>query len=189
MLVNLLSNAVKYTPEGGRIAISARREGLEAVISVADNGVGIPGESLASVFDMFSQAAPNMHLAQGGLGIGLSLVRQLVEIHGGSVSIASPGADQGSTFTVRLPLTGERLNNAPVVATAVLPGESAAAPARGLRILVVDDHAESAESLAAVFEHQGHGHVVAVANEGRQAVALAKQLNPRLHFLTSTCQV
>ena len=183
VLVNLLSNAVKYTPEGGRIAISARREDLEAVISVADNGVGIPGESLASVFDMFSQVAPNMHLAQGGLGIGLSLVRQLVEIHGGSVSIASPGVNQGSTFTVRLPLAGESLNNAPVIATAVPPGESAAAPVRGLRILVVDDHAESAGSLAAVLEHKGHGHVVAVANEGRQAVELAKQFKPEVAFL------
>ena len=183
VLVNLFSNAVKYTPEGGRIAISARREGLEAVISVADNGVGIPGESLGSVFDMFSQASPNMHLAQGGLGIGLALVRQMVELHGGAVSAASPGAGHGSTITVRLPLARVSLENAPIVGAVVPSEDILAAPVRGLRILVVDDHAESARSLAAVLEFKGHGHVVAVANEGRQALALARQFKPEVAFL------
>jgi signal transduction histidine kinase/ActR/RegA family two-component response regulator len=183
VLVNLLSNAAKYTPDGGRIAISARREGTQAMISVADNGVGIPGKSLGSVFDMFSQAAPNMHLAQGGLGIGLALVRQMVELHGGAVSAASPGAGHGSTITVRLPLAGVSLENAPIVGAVVPSEDILAAPARGLRILVVDDHAESARSLAAVLEFKGHGHVVAVANEGRQALALARQFKPEVAFL------
>lgn len=104
VLVNLLGNAARYTPGGGRIVISAHRDGMHAVVSVSDNGVGIAPEVLPGVFEMFSQAEPSSHAAQGGLGIGLALVRQFVELHGGKVSGASPGVGQGSTFTVRLPL-------------------------------------------------------------------------------------
>jgi signal transduction histidine kinase len=104
MLVNLLNNAAKYTPAGGRIELSAHQEGDEVLISVSDNGVGISPESLAVIFDMFTQIDDNACRAQGGLGIGLPLVRQLVELHGGTVTGASAGAGQGSVFTIRLPL-------------------------------------------------------------------------------------
>jgi len=135
------------------------------------------------VFEMFSQAAPNMRLAQGGLGIGLALVRQFVELHGGTVNCASPGVGQGSTFSVRLPLAAVSLEVAPIHAAVLPSGEHPATPARGLRILVVDDDEESARSLAAVLELKGLGHVVAVATEGRQAVQMARDFKPEVAFL------
>jgi PAS domain S-box-containing protein len=104
VLSNLLNNAAKYTPAGGSIELSARRDGDEVVVAVSDTGVGIPEESLSTIFEMFSQIGQNMDRAQGGLGIGLSLVRRLVELHGGTITAASPGAGEGSTFVVRLPL-------------------------------------------------------------------------------------
>ncbi|PWF48507.1 sensor histidine kinase, partial [Massilia glaciei] len=108
VLSNLLNNAAKYTPRGGRITLSAWREDDQAVLAVADSGVGIPPAELETVFEMFTQVGPNMERAQGGLGIGLSLVRQLVELHGGSASAASDGPGMGSTFTLRLPLADGR---------------------------------------------------------------------------------
>jgi signal transduction histidine kinase len=105
VLCNLLTNAAKYTPPGGRIEISAQGDDDSVEISVKDNGSGIPTEALSTVFDMFHQVGRNMQNSQGGLGIGLSLVRRLVELHGGSVTASSAGAGQGSTFTLRLPLT------------------------------------------------------------------------------------
>ena len=104
VLSNLLNNAAKYTPQNGRIVLSATRDGQEAVITVTDSGIGIPPESLPMVFDMFAQVDEHKRHAQGGLGIGLSLVRNLVEMHGGSVSANSAGVGSGSSFTVRLPL-------------------------------------------------------------------------------------
>jgi len=101
---NLLSNAAKYTPKGGRIEVSLTREGEEAVIRVRDNGIGIPAAMLPQVFDLFTQAERAMDLTQGGLGIGLALVKRLVEMHGGSVTATSPGADQGTEVRVQLPL-------------------------------------------------------------------------------------
>jgi signal transduction histidine kinase len=104
VLGNILTNAAKYTPPGGRIDLAVQEDAGSAVISVRDNGIGIPLESLPTVFDMFSQVGRNMEHSQGGLGIGLSLVRQLVELQGGFVTAASPGVGLGSTFTIRLPL-------------------------------------------------------------------------------------
>src|SRR5690606_24294614 len=103
VLGNLLNNAAKYTPEGGLITVSARSEGNEAVLSVSDNGVGIPGDMLPKVFDLFTQVDRNLERSQGGLGIGLALVRQLVAMHGGTIEAQSGGVDRGSMFTVRLP--------------------------------------------------------------------------------------
>ncbi|MDB5965215.1 MAG: hybrid sensor histidine kinase/response regulator [Polaromonas sp.] len=113
VLSNILNNAAKYTPVGGAVDLRIRREGEEAVISISDNGVGIPEESLTTVFDMFTQVGKGINRAQGGLGIGLSLVRQLVELHGGSVTAASAGTGRGSTFTVRLPLASTRAGALP----------------------------------------------------------------------------
>lgn len=108
VLSNLLNNAAKYTPDGGRIELSARRDSGEAIVVVADTGVGIPAEDLPEVFEMFTQIGCNMERSQGGLGIGLSLVRQLVELHGGTISVASAGSGKGCTFTIRLPLAADR---------------------------------------------------------------------------------
>jgi signal transduction histidine kinase len=102
---NLLSNAAKYTNAGGTIELAVARKGAVAVVSVADTGIGIPAAELPGVFEMFSQVGSHRGHAEGGLGIGLSLVRQLVETHGGSVQVESPGEGRGSTFSVRLPLT------------------------------------------------------------------------------------
>jgi hypothetical protein len=104
VLSNLLSNAAKYTPPGGRIAVTVRRAGGEVTLAVRDTGIGIAAESLAMLFEMFTQVARSLDRSNGGLGIGLALVRHLVQLHGGSVGAASPGPGQGSTFTVRLPL-------------------------------------------------------------------------------------
>ena len=104
VISNLINNAAKYTDEGGRIAVAARRDGNEVAVSVRDNGVGIPAEMLPRVFDLFTQVDRNLGRAQGGLGIGLALVKQLVEMHGGSVEAHSEGQGKGSEFVVRLPL-------------------------------------------------------------------------------------
>ena len=107
VFANLLHNAGKYTPPGGRIALTARRDGAEAVVRVADTGVGIPADMLPRIFDMFTQVGASLERSQGGLGIGLTLVRRLAELHGGRVGAGSAGAGRGSEFTVRLPLAAE----------------------------------------------------------------------------------
>jgi PAS domain S-box-containing protein len=175
VLSNLLNNAAKYTPAGGRITVSAWAEGGDALVAVADSGVGIPPESLASVFDMFTQVRSNMDRAQGGLGIGLSLVRRLAELHGGSVTATSEGRGHGSTFTLRLPLGG--------AAVAVRPGaeDTDAGRQPGLRVLVVDDNADAAESLSALLAMLGHQ--AQVAGDGLQGLEMATQSKPDLVFL------
>jgi PAS domain S-box-containing protein len=175
---NLLNNAAKYTPRGGSIVLAAAREGGEAVLSVTDNGIGIAAESLAAVFDMFTQVGRDSSRTQGGLGIGLSLVRSLVELHGGSVTAASGGAGQGSVFSVRLPLAP------PEAAQGAAPSASAAVGAGNdgrLRVLVVDDNVDAAETLSGLLELLGH--TVLVANDGAQALRLLPSFRPDLAFL------
>jgi signal transduction histidine kinase len=104
VLSNLLNNSAKYTPLGGLIEVDLAQDGAEVVVAITDNGIGIPVDALSNIFLMFNQVGHNMHRAQGGLGVGLSLVKRLVEMHGGSVSAISAGSGSGSTFTVRLPL-------------------------------------------------------------------------------------
>jgi len=179
VVANLLNNAAKYTPAGGRIDLVVRREGDEAAIAVADSGIGIPAEELAGVFEMFSQVGRHLDRSQGGLGIGLSLVRRLVEMHGGSVTAASAGSGAGSTFTVRLPL-------APAAAQADAgPGPAAAAapePAGGgIAVLVVDDNVDAALTLSMILEL--HGHTVRTAHDGVEALEVAAGFAPRLVFL------
>jgi PAS domain S-box-containing protein len=179
VLSNLLNNAAKYTPSGGRIVLSAWREDGQAVIAVADSGIGIPAESIGSVFEMFTQVRGSLDRAQGGLGIGLSLVRRLVELHGGRVSAFSGGRGQGSTFTVRLPLR-------PGTAHAPAPAEgtgAASAPGAGgpLRVLVVDDNADAADSLVALLE--ALGHTATVAHDGVEGLQAARAFQPDLVFL------
>ncbi|GGX94705.1 PAS domain-containing hybrid sensor histidine kinase/response regulator [Pseudoduganella dura] len=179
---NLLNNAAKYTPPGGLIRLAMDREGGEAVISVTDTGVGIPAESIGGVFDMFSQVSRHLDLAQGGLGIGLSLVRRLVEMHGGQVTARSDGIDAGSHFTVRLPL----LDAAAAVDTARAeagerPAGAAALPMPGLNVLVVDDNVDAAQTLAMILELGGHA--TRVAHNGVEAMAAVREFTPHVAFL------
>ncbi len=176
VISNLLNNAAKYTPRGGAILLAAERDGDQAAIVVADNGIGIPSASLESVFQMFTQIPhPSQH-GQGGLGIGLSLVRSLVELHGGNITAASAGIDAGSVFTVRLPLAGTAAQAAPRPA----PDAAQANPA-GLCLLVVDDNRDAAETLAALLGIMGHA--APVAADGRQALRMIASLRPQLVFL------
>jgi len=178
VLSNLLSNAVKYTPRGGRIEVAAQVEGGEVVLVVSDNGIGIAAESLPSVFDMFTQVARSIDRSKGGLGIGLALVRHLVQLHGGSVTAASPGPGLGSRFTVRLPL-GRAQPAAEEDGAAV--ARTLAAPARSLRVLVADDNIDAAQTLSVLIELGGHE--VCVAHDGQEAVELADRFQPELVFL------
>jgi PAS domain S-box-containing protein len=173
---NLLNNAAKYTPAGGAIALKAWRDGSDAVLAVSDTGIGLEPEALDKVFEMFAQVPDASGKPQGGLGIGLSLVQSLVALHGGSVAAASEGAGQGSTFTVRLPLSGEHA----AAGHDSNGGASGARPGQ-LRILVVDDNADAADSLGVLLEMEGH--VAKIAHNGRQALALAPAFRPDLVFL------
>jgi signal transduction histidine kinase/response regulator RpfG family c-di-GMP phosphodiesterase len=167
VLANLLNNAAKYTPEGGRIALEVAREAGEVVFRVIDTGVGIPREMLARVFDLFMQVDQSLDRSQGGLGIGLTLVRQLVELHGGRVEASSPGPNQGSEFVVRVPA----LAPAPKRTDPALPvngprGRDVNGPAR--RVLVVDDNQDAAKSLSKLLRLCGHE--VAAAHDGPAAL-------------------
>jgi PAS domain S-box-containing protein len=176
VLGNLLNNAAKYTPEGGQIQLSVRPEGPMVAVAVSDNGVGLSTETLPRVFDLFAQIEHTLSRSQGGLGIGLSLVKQLVEMHGGSIMAESAGLGQGSRFTVRLPLSrtapGPILHDAP-----------RASPARppSLRVLVVDDNVDAAESLAMMLALLGHE--ARTAHDGAAAIAVAGQWRPEVVLL------
>ncbi|MDQ1816330.1 ATP-binding protein [Massilia sp. CCM 9210] len=161
MLVNLLTNACKYTPAGGRIALDMRDEGGAAVISISDSGIGIPREALESVFEMFSQLEPALQRAHGGLGIGLALVKGLVELHGGTIGAASEGPGQGSTFTVRLPLVQQ--------AAATPHAQTAPRAGAPLRVLLVDDNRDAAQMLQAMLDLSGYPTAVAFCGEDATA--------------------
>ncbi|MBA3817510.1 MAG: PAS domain S-box protein [Deltaproteobacteria bacterium] len=176
VLANLLTNAAKYTPSGGRIAITATREADEVVIAVEDTGVGISGELLPRVFDLFVQARQTLDRAQGGLGLGLALVKNLVAMHDGTVSAASPGLGHGSTFTVRLPrveatATEERSSSPPIVASA----------SHLQRVLIVDDNADGADMLAEALGSLGYR--TAVAHDGPEALRVAGEFAPHVALL------
>ncbi len=169
---NLLNNAAKYTPRGGSIMLAAEQDGEHAVIAVSDNGIGIAPDALDDVFKMFTQVGQRN---QGGLGIGLSLVRSLVELHGGSVRAASAGVNAGSVFTVRLPLSGPEAAPAP-------PAQAAPeADGAALRVLVVDDNRDAAETLSALLGLMGH--TAPVANDGHQALRMLPTFQPQVVFL------
>jgi signal transduction histidine kinase/CheY-like chemotaxis protein len=166
---NLLNNAAKYTPEGGELQVSLRRQGSSAVLQVRDNGIGISADLLPVVFDLFTQAQRTPDRAQGGLGLGLALVKKVVELHDGSVEAHSAGPGQGSSFVIRLPL----LEGAGHAIAAVPEAAPAVAAAR--RILVVDDNVDAARTLAMVLETAGHHVTVehsahaALAQDGQDA--------------------
>ncbi|HEX4782098.1 MAG TPA: response regulator [Usitatibacter sp.] len=174
---NLLHNAGKFTPRGGRIILEATRGKEGLAIVVTDNGVGIAPEMLPNVFELFSQADRSLERSQGGLGIGLSLARGLVEMHGGVVVAQSAGIGKGSTFTVRLPPSV--IVSAPDTAPREATPRGAGNGAR--RILVVEDNPDSAESLKLLL--RSFGHEVSVVNDGREAVAVARRMRPDVILL------
>jgi signal transduction histidine kinase len=168
ILANLLNNAAKYTPSGGRIQLTAEVEGPLLVVRVCDTGIGIPADMLPRVFEMFTQVGRSIDHSQGGLGIGLTLVRRLLEMHGGSVDAESAGTHQGSTFIVKLPLAE------PVEAPAIVAPYVTPPPAR--RILVVDDNTDAAETLSMLLELDGH--TTRVAGDGESALTVAAAFRP-----------
>ncbi len=171
---NILNNAAKYTPPGGQLVLRTRRDGDEAVISVCDNGQGIDPQVLPYIFDLFTQAERTPDRSQGGLGIGLALVKSLVALHGGRVAATSPGLNQGSEFSIRLPV----LQDAPAPAAE----QDGAHPATGpVRVLVVDDNADAAQMLATLLE--AHGHAVSVEYDGTAGYARALRERPEVMLL------
>lgn len=173
---NLLNNAAKYTPSGGRIALSIACQGSEAAVSVRDTGVGISAEMLPRVFEMFAQIDRSLERSQGGLGIGLSLVRKLVEMHGGSVQAKSEGQGKGSEFIVRLPTV-----RSPADSRSAGNSEQAVAAAGHLRVLVVDDNVDAALSMAMMLNVMGNE--TRTAHDGLQAIEVAADFRPDVVLL------
>jgi PAS domain S-box-containing protein len=173
VFANLLHNACKYTPPRGTIVITAARDERDAVVTVQDNGIGIPADRLERIFDMFEQIDCSLERSQGGLGIGLTLVRRLVQMHGGMAQAHSDGEKRGSRFIVRLPLA------APMQRSSAPVAEEASVPSR--RVLVVDDNRDAADSLAALLRLTGQ--VVQTAYDGGEALEAAKSFRPELVLL------
>ena len=155
-MANVLVNAAKYTPEGGEICIRSYIEGPEVVVEIQDNGIGIAPEFLPRIFDLFAQAERGLDRSQGGLGVGLTVCKQIIEMHGGTVVAASPGWDRGATFTLRIPLA-ER----PAAATVAVPAK----PDSLLRVLIVDDNRDAADSLAMLLQFEGRQTLCAYSGE------------------------
>jgi PAS domain S-box-containing protein len=178
VLSNLLNNAAKYTEDGGRIELIAERTREEAVLRVRDNGVGIAPEVLPQVFDMFMQVQTSTDRSQGGLGIGLTLVRRLVEMHGGKIEASSAGLEKGSEFLVRLPALAELASESARKTPEAHSTSSAKGPRR---MLVVDDNVDSAESMAVLLRL--NGHEVRIAYDGHAALEEAHAFRPEVIFL------
>jgi PAS domain S-box-containing protein len=176
VFANLLNNAAKYTNEGGQIWFMARSEAGEVIVSIRDTGIGIPGDMLPKIFDMFMQVDRATNRSQGGLGIGLTLVRSLIELHEGSITTQSEGLDKGSEFIVRLPLAKAefepRESPSDRGPEQVLPGR---------RILVVDDNVDSAKSLGMLLKYLGAE--VQVAHDGRSALSTIERYRPDVVLL------
>lgn len=172
---NLLNNSAKYTPEGGTITLYARQEGESAILEVADNGLGIPAEMQPRVFDLFTQVDRHLERSQGGLGIGLALVKRLVEMHGGSIAVESGGLSKGSRFILSLPSVAPREQ----------PDDAGAPRAQmagtSLSVLVVDDNVASAKTTGWMLEMVGHRFTL--VHDGKEALDVAAQLQPDVVLL------
>jgi two-component system CheB/CheR fusion protein len=179
ILSNLLNNAAKFTRPGGHIELSVERDGGDAVIRVRDDGIGIPPQMLSRIFDLFAQVDTSLERAQGGLGLGLTIARRLVEMHGGTITAASDGPGTGTELTVRLPPLQSPEESAAAGADRQQAGE--AGLAAELKVLVVDDNNDSADSLAMWLELAGHE--VRTAYDGPQALAAAAELRPQVILL------
>jgi CheY-like chemotaxis protein len=175
VFANLLTNAAKYTPRGGDIAIDVERSGAAACVRVRDTGIGIRAEMLPRVFDLFAQERQALDRSEGGLGLGLSIVKSLVELHGGKVEARSGGRGLGSEFSVHLPLSQQ--------ADAALPTPQPVqqAPRGSLRVLVVDDNEDAAGLLAKALTRLGQ--VVRVAHDGPSALKAVETFTPDLALL------
>jgi signal transduction histidine kinase/ActR/RegA family two-component response regulator len=169
VFANLLNNAARYTPPGGHISVRAERVGADVIVEVRDDGEGIEPESLVHLFEMFFQTPRPIDRAKGGLGLGLTLVKRLVEMHGGQVSAASAGEGQGSRFTVKLPLSSSP-------APFELSQSSAIASKNRLKILVVEDYPDIAETVSELLGQ--HGHEVVAVSDGLAALELLTGFSP-----------
>jgi signal transduction histidine kinase/CheY-like chemotaxis protein len=180
VICNLLHNAIKYTPRGGSVSVSVAREGDEAVIRVRDTGLGISPDMLGKIFEPFTQVESSRKRSEGGLGLGLPLVRSLVQLHGGTVEARSAGPGRGSEFTVHLPALDAALQEDRAAPDADLPAASPPPrdirPPAGLRVLVVEDNRDGRESLRDLLELWGHE--VELAENGPQGVELALAMQP-----------
>jgi PAS domain S-box-containing protein len=182
IFANLLNNAAKYTEAGGRISLAAKRCGSEVVVSVKDNGIGINADMLPRVFEIFTQSKGSLERSQGGLGIGLSLVKGLVELHGGSIECRSDGAGRGSEFIVRLPVASE----SPIPAKAGMredDGQNSAGKKSVVkrRVLIADDNRDAADSLSMLLKLSGHE--VKTGYDGEQALEVAEAMRPEVVLL------
>jgi two-component system CheB/CheR fusion protein len=178
-IINLLNNASKFTPQSGHVSLRVYCQSDEAVIAVADNGIGISADILPHVFELFTQADRSLDRRQGGLGLGLSLVRKMVEMHGGRVLAASPGIGRGSEFFIRLPLAPAHASE--IAGASLLDTARHRAVASALRILVVDDNAQSTDAMAMLMETLGH--TVRTAYNGPEALQVAEEFMPEIVFL------
>ena len=175
VVVNLLNNAAKYSENGGHIALTARKEAKDVVISIKDTGVGIAPEKLPEMFELFAQGDRSLARSEGGLGIGLTVVKKLVELHGGTVAASSEGPGRGSEFTIRLPATDQRTAKRP------LPESPAENGGRRARILVVDDNVDTARGMSRLLKLLGHD--VRVAHSGPEALEAASEHRPEFVLL------
>jgi len=174
---NLLANAAKYTEPGGRISVAAHREGSDVVLQVRDTGIGIAPEMLPRIFELFAQEEQSLDRSQGGLGLGLAIVRNLVSMHGGTVAAHSAGRGRGSEFIVRLPLV---VAAADAAGSAIEVVDEQAKPG-AIRVLVVDDNADAADMLVEILRQLGH--ITAVAYDGPTALEIASQFSPEVALL------
>jgi len=175
---NLLHNAAKYTEPGGRIDLDVKEEEDQAVVRVRDNGIGLDARSAASIFEMFVQVDRSLTRAQAGLGVGLTLARRLVALHGGTITAYSPGLGRGSEFAVRIPIAHGAAPASVEIETRPPP---APAERHARRILLADDNVEFADSLATILT--SHGHQVRVAHDGAEALREVEQFVPEFAFL------
>jgi CheY-like chemotaxis protein len=182
-LSNLLTNATKYTDPGGQISLMVRLLPTELLMSVKDNGIGFDQQSFAEMFTMFAQVQSSLDRAEGGLGIGLALVRGLIALHGGTIEASSPGIGRGSEFVIHLPRSVV-LAVGPAAATAEakpMPTPTPMQDAGGLKILVADDNRDAADSMAMILELSGHD--VSVAHSGEEALQIARRIVPAVMIL------
>lgn len=174
IILNLLTNAAKYTPAGGRIKLSASASTSEVLITVRDNGIGIAPKRIPELFQLFAQGERSIARSEGGLGIGLTIVKKLVEMHGGEIEAESAGLNLGATFKVRLPLA---YKPAPINGTS----RNAKSALLRRRVLIVDDNVDTAQGLSRLLVHAGHE--IALAHDGTQALAMAREQNPEAILL------
>ncbi|MDB6151662.1 MAG: Histidine kinase [Chthoniobacteraceae bacterium] len=177
IVLNLLTNAAKYTDEGGRIELSARLEAETIVILVRDNGMGVAPEKIASLFELFAQGERDMARSEGGLGIGLAIVKRLTEMHGGSITASSQGPGHGSQFTIRLPAAKPAPSPHPSPANQIEARSSAAST----RILIVEDNKDTAEGMARLLQRRGYS--VELAYDGLAGLAAARSSSPNFVLL------